>query len=668
MICKIFFYYSNDDWNDIQNHLDKHKESYEIVSTDPLLDEYLKKNGYSSKTLLEIFPFEAQITYEVNIIAKNFLEKLRKYFSGITFHDYKIFSTIERQLLTEIVLIEKARKILEQKKNIIFIFKGYSFSYFTIQQLSFDMDYEISKLIINLLQGRNIKKIKPDYDNYIFNLKNKIKFLKPILKKNKYKSQYNTKYQKTNSKFENEIKTYTNFKINSELNKNNTSRNFISIKLIFYRFLIYLNINLKKSLLKCVDKKINNSRFGYTAKNAFFLSPSRDDELLAIYNVINEFNKNKFPIHVFVFDLVTESLLVRNGISYVSFSNEAYLLSKSITRSKIGIELLNRIKEEIIIKEQSLLHINNFWNPLLNQIFYPLAILIICESIFKKMNLSSIVVTDGNKYGNAVVLAANKTNLTSFSIISFGITPEPIHAVYHANKLCVYGLQGFESLTSIGYPEEKIIMTGNPRYDYLKNIDFKLQRKLLGDKLSINEKRKIIVVGLSRWYKNDEIWISDFIKFCNTNDLEIIIKVHPFYKITMQDEHKQKVNEIAKRCKNKKYLITYDIDPSILLPAADLVITDHSNLGIEAILLEKPLITVNFTKEPLEIIHKFFPYNASVYTENYNTLERDTLEILKEGKHFDKMKEGRVEAVKNYNIYNDGKASKRIFNLLFSGQ
>ena len=132
----------------------------------------------------------------------------------------------------------------------------------------------------------------------------------------------------------------------------------------------------------------------------------------------------------------------------------------------------------------------------------------------------------------------------------------------------------------------------------------------------------------------------------------------------MQEMSENKIKSINENCKNLKYLITYDVDLSTLNFVADLVITDHSDAGIESCLCEKPLITTNFPKEDFSNVPKYHQYGASIYTENYSELEKIILEILEERKHLKELKLGRQKVTNSFNYLNDGKASERILNLL----
>jgi len=100
------------------------------------------------------------------------------------------------------------------------------------------------------------------------------------------------------------------------------------------------------------------------------------------------------------------------------------------------------------------------------------------------------------------------------------------------------------------------------------------------------------------------------------------------------------------------------------LSAADLVITDYSNVGLEAICLEKPLVTVNFVKENLDNIIKYHDYGASLYFENYPELEKSIIEIFNSDLHHNSLKLGRQKFIEHFNFGNDGNAHMRIFNWL----
>ena len=282
------------------------------------------------------------------------------------------------------------------------------------------------------------------------------------------------------------------------------------------------------------------------------------------------------------------------------------------------------------------------------------------------MNLKSVVaIADGEMFENIIIKLAKKYNISSFSLLPVYISPQPLLSDwFHAEKIFVHGKDGSDALTDLGYDAERIIITGNPKYDYLKSLDSKKPKKILESAYQINSKKKLIVIGMARWHDNDEQWMANLIKFCNLKGYEIVIKIHPLYKTGGHEMSETKIKKIKNVCQGLKFLIAYDIDLSTLLAASDLVITEYSNIGVETILLEKPLLTVNFLKESFEFYLNFHEYSASIYIEDYSKLEKVILEIFEKNSHLEKLNEGRKGLIERLNFQNDGKASSRIINYL----
>jgi len=121
---------------------------------------------------------------------------------------------------------------------------------------------------------------------------------------------------------------------------------------------------------------------------------------------------------------------------------------------------------------------------------------------------------------------------------------------------------------------------------------------------------------------------------------------------------------LEKNCKNLKFLITFDIDTSFLLSASDLVITEQSTLGLDAIILEKNLIMVKFADFEMDRAVRFYEYGAALRLEKYSDLEKVIFEIFSKKKHANSLKIGRDRVIERYNFQNDGKAAERVYNAL----
>ena len=122
-----------------------------------------------------------------------------------------------------------------------------------------------------------------------------------------------------------------------------------------------------------------------------------------------------------------------------------------------------------------------------------------------------------------------------------------------------------------GVDESKIIKLGMPRIDYLLGKDEKINKKienLYKDYPNLKEKKTILYVPTFRQGKSVHIY--DLINSVNTDEYNLIIKLHPLDK-TIVD---------SKYTINNKYS-TFD-----LLKIADYVITDYSALSLETSILD----------------------------------------------------------------------------------
>ena len=86
---------------------------------------------------------------------------------------------------------------------------------------------------------------------------------------------------------------------------------------------------------------------------------------------------------------------------------------------------------------------------------------------------------------------------------------------------------------------------------------------------------------------------------------------------------------------------------------------------MEAILLEKPVITVNFVKDiVVGATAEWHKFDLAVHVEKYDQLENSVLCILNGNNLLEKFKNARIKIIPDFNHLNDGQATVRIFNLL----
>ena len=172
---------------------------------------------------------------------------------------------------------------------------------------------------------------------------------------------------------------------------------------------------------------------------------------------------------------------------------------------------------------------------------------------------------------------------------------------FFKDKVAVYGRVLQEYLLSTNLiPEDKIIISGSPKYDSFKPITKKSGKK----KIILVTLRPIIshVEGIKmELYKRYETAINSIIESCDDlSDNEIIFKLHP-----QQNHNNQFLKDVIKQ-KNAGAKIIQTASIKKLLVDCDLHINlapdnfDISSVVLEAMILKRPTLNIQLQSTPFE--------------------------------------------------------------------
>jgi len=215
-----------------------------------------------------------------------------------------------------------------------------------------------------------------------------------------------------------------------------------------------------------------------------------------------------------------------------------------------------------------------------------------------------------------------------------------------------------------GKPAESQVVVGNPRYDFIVE-DYRPQKSEICHKLGLVPERGIIVVA-GAWYASGsaaatievgEHFIRSTIKALkNFPEEQIVIKLHPaFYK-----RYRQIIAAIAEE-ENIEVTITKDYLWE-LLAVSDLVIVTESTVGLDAMVLDKPVVVVKLNSRLGSKDYISGGVALGAYSPG------DIAPVVREVLHNEQVRQELAEARKRF-VYEhayiqDGKASKRIAELI----
>jgi hypothetical protein len=219
-----------------------------------------------------------------------------------------------------------------------------------------------------------------------------------------------------------------------------------------------------------------------------------------------------------------------------------------------------------------------------------------------------------------------------------------------------------ELFKSWGMDERSLKFIGIPLYDKLyhkletiTNFD-EIQEKVITE-FNIKPSNKVILLVTSHHedYMRELIFTSVLNVVNQHPDIQLIIKIHPV-------EEKHFYRDIMKKMGETELNIVKKKDLHELIIASDLVIGSNTGAQIEALLLERKVINLNYMT--IVDMHLMAKFEAVLNVLNPEHLEEAIQKALYDSKTEEFLKQGRKKYIE-YVLYKfDGKASIRVKELV----
>jgi len=228
------------------------------------------------------------------------------------------------------------------------------------------------------------------------------------------------------------------------------------------------------------------------------------------------------------------------------------------------------------------------------------------------------------------------------------------------SKMAVFGDVTKELLVSEGISPEHIMVTGNPKFDYLSSARASDCKSKICQRYDIPEDKDIVLL-LTGYFVEGGEWTSDQRKqfvmaiYEATSKLpqsKLIIKLHPI--VEKEADYEEIIRDLP-----EPPIICQDVALWELLHACSLAITVMSGAGLEAMAAGKPLLIVNLFGDVIP----FDETSGATVVRKEDDLLRALETILYHGLSED-MKEAASNFVYRHAHVQDGKAAKRIADLI----
>ncbi len=261
----------------------------------------------------------------------------------------------------------------------------------------------------------------------------------------------------------------------------------------------------------------------------------------------------------------------------------------------------------------------NFSTPFLNELKYYFHYLIpktvsyieTCRNMITKTNPSLFFLS--NEYSSwerNLIIAAKQEKLPVFALQHGIIHPTHRGYMYSSrdidttgsilspycpvpDKTAVYGEKFKNLLISGGFPPTLIEMTGQPRFDIFFSLkSFFKNKNRLRDILKLPKDKYLLIwttethgLPLDENIKNiDAVYNA----VSNLPEVELIIKLHP---------GENQVAPLYRKYNSKVRIFEGGADTPLLILASDILLTKDSTTGLEAVLLDRPVIILNLSNK-----------------------------------------------------------------------
>ena len=292
------------------------------------------------------------------------------------------------------------------------------------------------------------------------------------------------------------------------------------------------------------------------------------------------------------------------------------------------------------------------------------------KRIIKKVHPSAIVASEDRNSFVRSVFYFSKSKKISTILIQYGsISGGSLwFCPITADIMCVESKKEKQFLEGISGNQGKIVHTGQPRFDLLRSRFINVEKSSLLKKYNIDNERKVVLFTSVPYVENigevdAALSKSEYVSFLQCfykavkelSDTQFIVKPHP-------NENPEIHQEMLNLNGNNGNLILMEkeADTFELIYLCDLLITFHSTSGLEAVVLEKPVITVNMTGRPDPADYAEKGIAIGVYEEK--NLCNAVDDALNNEETRNSLAKAREHYVNDYLL--DGKAKERIGDVI----
>jgi len=297
--------------------------------------------------------------------------------------------------------------------------------------------------------------------------------------------------------------------------------------------------------------------------------------------------------------------------------------------------------------------------------------LVFLERFYKRHNLKLVVLRDMTREPERTIISvARLLNIPTLIVQQGALSVKNVYTKIHSDKVAAWGPFTTKWYESFGNDASRCVVTGSPKHDLFFEKEPFIESSKIYSSLGLDSNKKIIlhVMDFIRFYPMlapsfyidiERIVIEDLLNAIKAiPDTQLILKFHPFEYPDVWKRSLQRYRNI------KNVVIVKDFDFFQLIKISSLVTTIFSTGGIDAQLLNKPLICFRYfnSEEPI----CYSTRGVALAVQRSDELIPAIKKVFEDGTVRQRLDSSRPAFVHDYAYKFDGKSTERILVLMRS--
>lgn len=313
-----------------------------------------------------------------------------------------------------------------------------------------------------------------------------------------------------------------------------------------------------------------------------------------------------------------EEVLNNANIPYKTLEDYIYDIDQGDNLVEIGKKFINQKKIDYVrlgLKKSSIYYgcclrdyVTEFGKADLDELYIKQGRMIFLpiktvEIILKLEKPDAVVTTNSPRFERAAIFASRKLGILNFSIEdllgnSRNFSIKDPETSYYGDYVFVINNFVKNILTLKNIRAIEVVPIGQPAFEYINELNINTDKVKKDLKIPDG---KLVVCWASHESKDEKYIFEELVNiFMNQKDKLLIVKPHP-------NENIDFMTKVFSNYNTESIIIVDNFDFKTVLSISDVVLTQYSTCGLEAIMSGKPLIVLNPAKR--------------IFAESYNNLK-----------------------------------------------